>query len=153
MGRRPPYTHGIVDVTHKELFMTRPRTFSIAAVLLFVLSLIAAALEVPNLMLGTAASSQFASGGGPPFPLVLLNFAIAILGLVAAYGVWQMQKWGVILAIVLSALQILTALPAILFAPPPFKILGGVAVIWAAAIIVLLLRPQAKSSPTVAPSR
>lgn len=133
--------------------MTRPRNFTIAAVLLFVLSLLAGGLEVPNLMLGTGASSQFESGGGPPFPLVLLNFAIAVLGLVAAYGIWQMQKWGVVLALVLSALQILTALPAILFAPTPFKLLAGVAVIWAAAIIVLLLRPQPKSGPAVAQSR
>lgn len=133
--------------------MTRPRNFTIAAVLLFVLSLIAGGMEVPNLMLGTAASSQFESGGGPPFPLVLLNFAVAILGLVAAYGIWQMHKWGVVLAIVLSALQILTSLPAILFAPTPFKLLAGVAVIWAAAIIGLLLRPQPKSGPAVTQTR
>lgn len=64
--------------------MSRPRTFTIAAMLLFALSLISGGLEVPNLMLGTDASSQFEGGGGPPFPLVLLNseaiFSAAIAG-------------------------------------------------------------------------
>lgn len=133
--------------------MTRPRNFTIAAVLMFVYSLIGMGLEVPNLMLGTGASSQFESGGGPPFALVLINFAVGAMGLVAAYGVWQMQKWGVVLTLVLSALSILTTLPAILFAPGPYKILGVISLIWSIAIIALLLRAPSKSAPPVSQTR
>jgi hypothetical protein len=133
--------------------MTRPRAFTIAAVLMFVYSLIAMGMEVPNLMLGTAASSQFASGGGPPFALVLLNFALGAMGLVAAYGVWQMQKWGVVFTLVLSALNILTTLPALLFAPGPYKLLGAVSLIWVIAIIALLLRSQPKRATPVSQTR
>jgi hypothetical protein len=133
--------------------MTRPRNFTIAAVLMFVYSLIGIGFEIPNLMMGTAASSQYADGGGPPFFLVLLNFAVAIMGLVSAYGVWRTQKWGVVLTIVLSAINTLTSLPAMLFAPTPLNILGGISLVWAIAIIVLLLRAQPKSGPAVAQSR
>lgn len=133
--------------------MNRPRTFTIAAVLMFFMSLLSIGFEIPNLMLGTGASAQFESNGGPPFFLVLLNFAAGAIGLVAAYGVWQMQKWGVVLTIVLCAYTVLSALPAILFAPPALKVAAGIAVLWAAVIIVLLLRPQPKTSPTVSQTR
>jgi hypothetical protein len=133
--------------------MTRPRAFTIAAVLMVLLSLISIGFEIPNLMLGTGASAQFANSGGPPFFLVLLNFAAGAVGLVAAYGVWQMQKWGVVLTIALCAYTVLSALPAILFAPLPLKIAAGIAVLWATVIIVLLLRAQPKTAATVSPTR
>lgn len=76
-----------------------------------------------------------------PFPLVVLNFALAVLGIVSAFGVWRVQKWGVILMITVAALGVLTALPAVLFAPLPGRLLGTLGIVWSAAIIILLLRP------------
>jgi hypothetical protein len=124
--------------------MTRPRTFAIAAVLMLLFSLISIAIETPNLMLGMAAETQY-NGDGPPFFLSLLNVVAGAMGLVAAIGVWRMQKWAVVLTIVLAAVGILTSLPAILFAPGMLKLGGVVGLVWAAAIIALLLWPQPKA--------
>jgi hypothetical protein len=126
--------------------MTRPRTFAIAAVLMFLFSLISIAIETPNLMLGLAAETQY-NGDGPPFFLSLLNVLAGAMGLVAAIGVWRMQKWAVVLTILLAAFGILTSLPAILFAPGMLKLGGLVGLVWSAAIIVLLLWPQPKARP------
>lgn len=126
--------------------MTRPRTFTIAAVLMLLYSLISIATETPNLMLGLAAETQY-NGGGPPFFLSLLNVVAGAMGLVAAIGVWRMQKWAVVLTIVLAAFGILTSLPAILFAPGMLKLSGVIGLVWAAAIIALLLWPQPNTSP------
>lgn len=116
--------------------MSRPRSYTIAIALLALYCLLGLLFEVPNLARGAAPVQ-----GAPPFALTIINFTTAILGLVAAYGAWRMQKWGVVLAIVVAALGILTSLPAILLASLPLRLLGGLGVVWSAAIIVLLLRP------------
>ena len=126
--------------------MTRPRTFTVAAVLMLIYSLIAIAFELPNLMLGLDAETQY-NGDGPPFFLALLNVVVGAMGVVAAFGVWRMQKWAVVLTIVLAAIGILTSLPAILFAPGMLKLGGAVGVVMAGSIIALLLWPQPKGSP------
>ena len=128
--------------------MTRPRTFAIASVLMLLFSLLSIAIETPNLMLGLAAATQY-NGDGPPFFLSLLNVVAGAMGVVAALGVWRMQKWAVVLTIVLAAIGILTSLPAILFAPGMLKLGGVVGVVWAALIIALLLWPQPKARPAM----
>lgn len=119
--------------------MNRPRSYTIAAVLTVLFSLISLMFELPNLIQGPG---EIAPGvEGPPVFLTILNFTLAILGFVAAYGIWQMQKWGVVLGIIVAALSALTGIPAIIFAPfLPLRIIGVVGVIWSAVIIVLLLR-------------
>ena len=116
--------------------MSRPRSYTIAVMLLALYCLLSLLFELPNLARGAAPVE-----GAPPFILTIINFTTAILGLVAAYGAWRMQKWGVVLAIVVAAIGILTSLPAILVASLPLRLLGGLGVVWSAAIIVLLLRP------------
>ena len=115
--------------------MSRPRSYTIAVALLALYCLLSLLFEVPNLARGATPVE-----GAPPFVLTVINFTVAILGLVAAYGAWRMQKWGVVLAIVIAAIGILTSLPAILVASLPLRLLGGLGVVWSAAILVLLLR-------------
>jgi hypothetical protein len=121
--------------------MNRPRSHTIAAVLIVLYSLISLMFELPNLMQGPG---ELAPGvEGPPVFLTIINFTLLILGLVSAYGVWQGQKWGVLLAIIVAALSALSGIPAILFAPfLALRLSGVLGVIWSAAIIVLLLRPR-----------
>jgi len=121
--------------------MNRPRSHTIAAVLIVLYSLISLMFELPNLMQGPG---ELAPGvEGPPVFLTIINFTLLILGLVSAYGVWQGQKWGVLLAIIIAALSALSGIPAILFAPfLALRLSGVLGVIWSAAIIVLLLRPR-----------
>jgi len=117
--------------------MSRPRSYTIAVALLVLYCLISLLFELPNLARGGAPAAD-----APPFVLTIVNFTITILGFVAAYGVWRVQKWGVVLAVAVCGLFVLTSLPAILFAPSlAFRLIGGLGVVWAAAIIVLLLRP------------
>ncbi|MBC8077179.1 MAG: hypothetical protein H7Y32_13970 [Chloroflexales bacterium] len=127
--------------------MSRPRSYTIAAVLIVLFSLIGLFFELPNLIRGPG---EIAPGEeGPPIFLTIVNFTLAILGFVSAYGVWQVQKWGVVLAIGVAALSILSGIPAIIFAPfLALRVIGVVGVIWSAAIIVLLLRPR--PAPAVA---
>ncbi len=121
--------------------MNRPRSHTIAAVLIVLYSLISLMFELPNLMQGPGELTPGVEG--PPVFLTIINFTLLILGLVSAYGVWQGQKWGVLLAIIVAALSALSGIPAILFAPfLALRLSGVLGVIWSAAIIVLLLRPR-----------
>ena len=63
---------------------------------------------------------------------------------------WRNQKWGVILTVVLRAVDGVSALPGILFAPTvEFKILASMGVLLAVAVIALLLWPKPRIVPTV----
>ncbi len=64
--------------------------------------------DLPNLMLGAAASLD-------PFPLVLGSFATDILAFVAAYGAWRNQRWGAILLLLITAFWVIQALLTLLF--------------------------------------
>ena len=121
--------------------MNRPRSYTLAAVLMVLYCLIGVLFELPNLARGAVGAAP--AGEGPPFALTVINFTIAVLGFVSAYGVWRVQKWGVVLTVVLCVLAILTGLPAIAFAPQlALRLIGGLGIAWSAAIIVLLLRPR-----------
>ncbi|MBC8163121.1 MAG: hypothetical protein H7Z42_18090 [Roseiflexaceae bacterium] len=124
--------------------MNRPRSYTIAAVLIVLYNVISLMFELPNLLQGPGEISPGVEG--PPVFLSIINFTLLILGLVSAYGVWQVQKWGVTLALIVAALGILTGIPAIIFAPfLALRVIGVIGVIWSAAIIVLLLRPRPNS--------
>jgi uncharacterized membrane protein (DUF2068 family) len=123
--------------------MNRPRSYTIAAVLQLLISIFAIVLFVPALALGSDSAAD-----APPFALALAAFAAGVLGLLSAYGVWRNQKWGVVLTIVIRALDGLAALPGILFAPTPFMWASSVVFIVASvAIIGLLLWPKPKRMP------
>lgn len=124
--------------------MTRPRTFTIAAVLQAVISLVGILVTIPILTAGQAATDQ--AGATPPFAIMLLGFGAAVLGLVSAYGVWRVQKWGVILTIVLRALDALAAAPGLLFAPDmTWRLMAITGVGLSILVIALLLWPQPKA--------
>jgi uncharacterized membrane protein (DUF2068 family) len=117
--------------------MTRPKSVTIAAILLFAFSLLNAVTTVPDLARGTA---NDADPNAAPFAMSLFAFTLAIFGLFAAYGVWRNMKWGKVLALVVLAIDIMYSLIPVLVAPLPMKILGAVGVIIDAVIIVLLLK-------------
>lgn len=116
--------------------MSRTRSYTFAAILMLLYCLITVVSSLPTLALGAPNPPADA----PPFAQTVLEFALAIVGIVGAYGVWRMQKWGVVLTIVVAALGILDSLPAVVFAPPPMRVMGGLGVVWSAVIIALLLR-------------
>lgn len=132
--------------------MNRPITYTVAAILQLLISLLAVVYAFPILFQGAAAVEQ--SGDTPPFFIILLAFSLGLVGLVSAYGVWRNQKWGVILTILLRAVDTLSALPGLTMPSLELKILASVGVTISVVIIVLLLWPKSRlaNPPSTKPS-
>src|SRR6266852_2009133 len=81
---------------------SRPGVLTIAAILLGLISLLS--LATPLL-------------AGPPLPVKVLAVVTGLIGLLAAYGLWQAKRWGMIVAIIVSALNALSAAPGLLAMP------------------------------------
>lgn len=129
--------------------MTRTRNFTIAAVLQVLMSLVGILISIPILTAGQAATDQ--AGATPPFEIMLLGFGAAVLGLVSAYGVWRVQKWGVILTVVLRVIDALSAAPGLLFAPTmTWRLMAIIGIALSILVIALVLWPQPKAAPAVA---
>ena len=93
--------------------MTRSTALKVAAALSVLVAIIGITMfDLPNLVLG-------ADGSREPFALVLGSFTSDVLALVAAYGAWRLQKWGVVLLIAVNAFWILQAVASLLFDTGP----------------------------------
>jgi hypothetical protein len=122
----------------EEIQLNRSPLFKIAVVLFALLSLFSVVASIPALLGGP---DQQGIAAGIPQAIIILGALTGVAGLLAAYGVWRGQKWGVWLAIILSAVNALSALPGVLFAPSAFaRILAIVGVVVSIFIIVVLLR-------------
>jgi uncharacterized membrane protein (DUF2068 family) len=136
--------------------LTRSNALKIAAGIVLLLALLDLFVyEIPALMLGQAAVDHVASadGSGPPFFMVLLGSAMDVLGIVTAYGLWRGQRWGVVLAIIISAFNVLSGLAGALSAGDVgTRIFAGVGVVLSVVIIALCLwrerKPQSRAVQT-----
>ena len=127
--------------------MKRPMTYTVAAILQMLISLVAVVYAIPLVFQGAAAVDQ--AGDQPPYFVIVLAFSLGLLGIVSAYGIWRNQKWGVILTIVLRAVDALSALPGLTVPSLELKILASVGVAISVVIIVLLLWPtKSRLAPT-----
>ena len=121
--------------------MTHSKSLTVAAILQLLLSIVAIAASIPLLLLG--AESVDTAGTSPPYFIAMLGFAIGLVGVVAAYGVWKRQKWAIVLTIVLRAVDVLAALPGVFFAPTAvWRVLAIGGSILGILVIVLLLRRE-----------
>lgn len=119
--------------------MTRSRNYLIAAVLAGVLSSVNAVTALILLPQGAAKINH--SHNQPPYAVVLIEVVIGLIGVVAAYGVFRTQRWGVVLTLVLMVANVLISLPGIPFGPTAFdKVSSSAAVIVSGAAIYFLLR-------------
>lgn len=112
----------------------RPKTITLAAILLALLSVI----------------------GLMPFPLapgideipaivVYSSYVLGALGLVAVAGLWLLKKWGVWLTLLVSVVSIVSAAPGIVFAPTTtLWIIATLSVVLYAAVIALVFLPQSR---------
>jgi uncharacterized membrane protein (DUF2068 family) len=80
-----------------------------------------------------------------PTIVLFLGGALGVVGLLAAAGLWQMRRWGLLLTIIVSVLNILLAAPG-LFAEPHAtgKLLAGVTTVGFALVIVLVMRSNSR---------
>lgn len=111
---------------------SRPTSVTVAAVLLGILSLL-------NL-LGPLLPSE-----GVPAVVVYGGIVLGVVGLVAVGGLWVLKRWGVWLAVVVGALNLLSAAPGIPFGPnAALRVAATVTVVVSALIIVLVVIPASR---------
>jgi uncharacterized membrane protein (DUF2068 family) len=103
-------------------------------------------LALPVLQGGAQAASD--SGDQPPFVVVVLSFVLAVVGIVSSYGVWQGQRWGVVLTIVVNALSFLSGVPGVAFGPTTFLVVGSVI---GCAVNILIVYLLLRRSPAPEP--
>ena len=116
--------------------MNRSKETVIATILIVLYSLQA----IIRVSIALATQSPLAEDMGYGFLVVIL--IINTVALVSAYGVWQDQKWGKILAIISLGVGALLALPGVIFAPTLLlKLDPASGVIVAIIVTILLLRP------------
>jgi peptidoglycan/LPS O-acetylase OafA/YrhL len=119
--------------------MSRSRNYVVAAVLAGLLSL--ANTIVALVLMSQGADHINHSSNQPPYAVIVVEVIIGLIGIVAAYGVFRTQRWGVILTLVLMVINVLISLPGIPGGPTTFdKIGSAVALVVSAAVIWFLLR-------------
>ena len=84
---------------------------------------------------------------GPPVPVKVLSVVLGLLCLLAAYGLWNRKRWGMIVAILVSAINALSGVPGLLVQPNlPATLAAGVGIVISVLIIVLTVLPSARAA-------
>ncbi len=82
---------------------------------------------------------------GPPLPVVVLSVVAGVIGLIAAVGLWNAKRWGMIVAIVIMALTAISSTPGLVVQPNPAAVIGaGVSIVLSVLVIILTLLPSAR---------
>ena len=116
----------------------RPLAVTVAAILLVLLSL----TNFPWLYDFLFAAREFE---GPPGFILYSGYVVGVAGLVAAVGLWMLQKWSYWVTIVVCVLNFLAGAPGVLFAPgAALKAVIAVGEVVAVLIIVLVVLPTSR---------
>jgi hypothetical protein len=122
----------------------RPLPVTVAAILLVLLSL----TNFPWLYDFLFAAGEFE---GPPAFILYSGYVVGVAGLVAAVGLWMLQKWSYWVAIVVCVLNFLIGLPPLLLLPgAAMKAFIAVTEVVAVLIIVLVVLPDSRRALTTA---
>jgi uncharacterized membrane protein (DUF2068 family) len=107
-----------------------------------------ALLSLLNLTSPLFASPLFASPllhTDYPTVVLFLGIALGVLGLLAARGLWMLRRWGLLLTIVVSVLNILLAAPWIAVeSQATGKLLAGVTTVGFALVLVLVMQSSSR---------
>ena len=132
--------------------LSRSTALKTAAVLSFINSAYSVIASVPFIMRGAQAVSQDTQS--PPYTVVLMGLILGVIGIVAAYGTWKMQRWGIILTIAVNLIGGMSAVPGIIFRPTTFLFVSAaVGVALDIVIIVLCLWRDPKPASVGAASQ
>jgi predicted membrane channel-forming protein YqfA (hemolysin III family) len=87
-----------------------------------------------------------ASGNQPPYAVIIVEVIIGLIGVVAAYGVFRVQRWAVVLTLVLMVVNVLISLPGIPFGPTTFdKVASAGGLLASGGAIFFLLRRDGRT--------
>ena len=116
--------------------LSRSTGLKIAAVLLWTMAIVGIiAVGIPVV---TGARADFE---GAAFGVAIFSFAVDSITILVAYGVWRAERWGVILAIIISAFNaLLNTMGAIGDPNMWLRVMAGSFVFAAIAVIYLCLR-------------
>ena len=95
--------------------MSRSRNYVVAAVLAAALSL--ANVITALVLLPQGSDKVNSSSNQPPYAVILIEILIGAVGMVAAYGVFRQQRWGVLITLAVMVLNVLVSVPGIPFGP------------------------------------
>jgi hypothetical protein len=120
------------------LMRSRPLPVTVAAILLVLLSL----TNFPWLYEFLFAAGEFE---GPPAFILYSGYVLGVAGLVAAVGLWMLQKWSYWVTIVVCVLNFLLGAPGLVMAPgAALKAIIAVTEVVALLIIVLVVLPDSR---------
>ena len=120
----------------------RPLPVTVAAILLVLLSL----FNFPWVY-----ELLFPGAEGPPAALLYSGYVVGVVGLVAAVGLWMLQKWSYWATIVVCVLNFLSAAPGlVMVSSAGLKALIAVTEVVAVLIIVLVVLPDSRRALTTA---
>jgi hypothetical protein len=115
---------------------SRPLPVTVAAILLVLLSL----FNFPWVY-----EIFFPGAEGPPAALLYSGYVVGVVGLVAAVGLWMLQKWSYWSTIVVCVLNFLLGAPGVVFAAgAALKAFIAVTEVVAILIIVLVVLPDSR---------
>jgi len=95
--------------------LSRSTALKIAAVISLLFGLWVLVATLPMVLRGPDPATL--ANETPPFIIVVISLVLGVVQVVAAYGVWMQQRWGIVLTIITNVLNALAAAPGILFAP------------------------------------
>jgi uncharacterized membrane protein len=80
-----------------------------------------------------------------PRPLIYASGLAALAGLVGAFGLWRLKRWGAPVSAVVLAVTALLAAPGIVFAPVlPLQVVAALTVLLDIAGMVLIFHPASR---------
>ena len=86
------------------------------------------------------------SGAGPLLPSsegdIAFGVVSALIGLIAAAGLFALRRWGYVMTIVVAALTVLLDAPAVFVASTPFLKVTAAAIVIACVLIIFLVTQQ-----------
>lgn len=118
--------------------LSRMTALKIAAGIALASGVINLVVSIPILWGGAAAIQQ--ANDTPPFFVFVLGLILSPMRIAGAFGAWRNQRWGIVLLLLASAVDMLSAAPGLLFAPSSsLRLIAALGVLINGVVILLCL--------------
>ena len=118
--------------------LSRSTALKIAAAINFLLGVAGLFSGISFLAQGAEALNH--SGDTAPYFVFILGTLLSPIQIIGAYGTWRHQRWGIVLLILASAADMVSAAPGVVVAPTMFlRLLASSGILIDTLVIVLCL--------------